>query len=365
MILPVPSVEVGPAWATEIVTAMNVIDSHTHTTGSGSSLTLGALNVNQNLNMLQYGITDASYFKSLNNVAPIAGSTATCLYASGGELYYNDNSGNQIKLTASGGINLSSIGTIGGDYSTSTASVAYSTAATTFTFTSNTGIYAKVNTGNLKIFEAVSGGNSVELKTSTGLGGSYALTLPTALPASSLPLIVSSAGVLSTAQVTTAQIADSQVTTIKILDGSVTPAKKSALGQISSDYTGTYASEGATKTNFQILSLSLTTTGRPVFVAITGMISSGYGSFIRTQNISGTTRDNNTQLKFFRDATEICSNGFEETDANYVWISLPTSIFYIDTPAAGTYTYSFKISTHPTYTYNFELSRIRLIAYEI
>ena len=287
MVLPVPSVEVGPAWATEIIAAFNKIDSHTHSVGSGSSVTLSGINVTQNLDMLQYAIVNASYYKGLNNASPIAGTTTTCLYVSGGELYYNDASGNQVKLTSAGGINLSSIGAIGGDYSTSTASVAYSTAATTFTFTSATGIYSKINTGDLKIFERVASANYVELKTSTGLGASYTVTLPTAVPATSLPLIMSAAGALSTAQLITAQIADQQVTTVKITDANVTNIKlasnsvttakildatitkvKNAALIYGRAATSTYSIAGSTATSSALSTVGLTVISNPVMVNI-------------------------------------------------------------------------------------------------
>lgn len=198
LILPIVGIEIGPDWASEINSAFNLIDTHDHTSAKGTRIPIAGISVNATLNMGDFGLSNVLNLGCKNNSVAISATTyKNSVYVAAGELYYNDNSGNQIKLTSAGGINLSSIGQIGGDYSTSTASVAYSTAGTTFTFTKDTGLYAKVNIGDLKVFEIVASGKYVEFKAPTSLAADYSLTLPAALPSIAGFLQCSTAGVLS------------------------------------------------------------------------------------------------------------------------------------------------------------------------
>jgi len=207
LVLPIVGVEIGPTWAEELNAAFNLVDTHDHTTNKGSRIPVAGLNMNATLNLGNFGLSNVLNVGCYNNSSPLNASSYTkSLYVSGGELYYNDNSGNQVKLTSAGGINLSTIGTIGGDYSTSTASVAYTSIGTTFTFTSSTGVYAKVNVGDFKIFERVSSGKYVEFKTVTGLAADYSMLLPVGLPASTLPLTVDVSGNMAFSTLSSSQI---------------------------------------------------------------------------------------------------------------------------------------------------------------
>ena len=236
LILPVVGSQIGPTWASNLNAALENVDAHDHTSGKGSKIPTAGLNINSELNFNENGATSLNYSQYKDNVSPLSAVTyPRSLDVSGGELYYNDAAGNQIQLTNAGGINLTSIGTIGGDYSTSTASLAYSSLSTTFTFASSSGIYSKVNLGDLKIFERISGGKYVEFKTPTGLSSDYSLTLPTGLPASTLPLKMSATGALSTGliqsselgslSITESQLATNSVSNTKIVDSSVTTSK--------------------------------------------------------------------------------------------------------------------------------------------
>jgi hypothetical protein len=85
-------------------------------------------------------------------------------------------------------------------------------------------------------------------------------------------------------------------------------------------------------------SVILTTTGRPVMVAITSSSSGGYVAC----DYTGTGADTGCGFSFLRSGTTISTNNiisFVGTTA--VNENLPCSVLsFIDTPAAGTYTYS-------------------------
>jgi microcystin-dependent protein len=219
LVLPTPGPlgTLGPDWALNLNTAFNVVDLHDHTTGKGSRVPVSAININSDLNMAGYNSSEARSYKCLNNLSALSLSTdVSSLYVAGGDLYYNNASGTQVKITSGSGINLTSVGSIGGDYSTSSASLSYSAVSTDFSFTSVPGITASITCGSVKISEEVSGGKYVKLQTPVGLGSNYDLTFMTGLPASTLPVMVDPSGVMTNAQIVTSQITDANVTRAKL-----------------------------------------------------------------------------------------------------------------------------------------------------
>lgn len=236
MNLPVVSVTPGPEWAEDLNTALDIIDDHDHTSGKGRPITSAALNINDDVSANNHNITSARSFNLSDQSTPISNATdVRSLYSVLGELYYNDSVGNQVQLTLDGAINATSIGGIGGDYATSTASVTYSSTSKTFFFYQNTNQSAKLDVGDLIIHETVANANGITLKSPSSLAASYIITLPTALPASNLMLQMSTTGALSPQYVSTSHIdpaglgsaayAPQSVGTAALADGSVTAAK--------------------------------------------------------------------------------------------------------------------------------------------
>ncbi len=226
--LPVVTVTLGPEWATLLNAALSVIDNHDHTSGRGRLITSAALNINDDVSINGYNLTGARSFQmqNLGSTSDIQDPTdVRCVYSVNGELYYTDNIGNQIQLTAGGALNAASVGGIGGDYATSSANVFYTSTSKTFTFNQNTDQRAKLDIGDLIIRETVASANGVTIKSASGLAASYAITLPAALPASTLALQISNTGVITPALITDAQLATDSVIEAKIQNGAVTTDK--------------------------------------------------------------------------------------------------------------------------------------------
>lgn len=217
LILPTVSSTPGPTYATEQNTAMEVIDAHDHTSGNGVQVPTAGIGIDADLTFSDYNATNVNSVRFYNNSTALAGgSDLGCVYEAGGNLYFNDASGVQIQLTAGGALNAASIGGIGGDYSTSTASEYYSSVTKTFYFTQDTNKPAHISGGNVVIAEAVTSPNTITLQSPTSLAASYTVTMPTAVPASTLPLAMSSSGVLSTGQITASQITTGTITGTQI-----------------------------------------------------------------------------------------------------------------------------------------------------
>ena len=122
--LPVPSSTLGPAWATQLNTALERVDQHDHTSGNGAKITVPALDINTDLTFKNNNATNLKSTRFINNSAVLSGlQDIRSLYVSGGDLYYNNSSGTNIRITSGGALDASSIGGIGGDYATSSGSV--------------------------------------------------------------------------------------------------------------------------------------------------------------------------------------------------------------------------------------------------
>lgn len=107
LILPDVSVTAGPQWATLLNTAYNVIDGHTHATGSGVKITPAGLNISSDLTFASNNATNlrtARFFP--NNTFTPGVNDRGCLYELLGELHYIDSVGNDVQLTLNGAIDV-------------------------------------------------------------------------------------------------------------------------------------------------------------------------------------------------------------------------------------------------------------------
>lgn len=374
-----PGGTAGPQWATKINAALTLLDSHDHTTGKGVKITPAGLNINSDLAI---GTSDApknlTSVKSLRFVSQSAvlasGDDKSCFYVVDGDLYYNNSSGAAIQLTDDSGINLSSVGSIGGDYSTTAgASVTYNDTSKLYLFKQTAAITADLAGGSVFIYENVASGKYTKLKVPTGLSSNIDLTLPAALPLSTLPVTLTSAGVLATGQIATAQIADLAVTTAKLDNGAVTAAKipdggitavklaglKYAVSDECASFTYTNSSQSSTPQVVDELDASIVTTARPVIVELVNTSSGG------SVSIGGP--DGCTILLYRSTASnfsgEIVVNTLNVTPGEYQL----TAIRLHDLSAAST-TYYYRIKCLPSVDSNnnsFSISLAKMLVREI
>jgi hypothetical protein len=156
-----------------------------------------------------------------------------------------------------------------------------------------------------------------------------------------------------------------QIPTAGIANNAVTRAKLASLGQQLSSSSSTFTTQSTSYVDVTNLSVSLTTTGRPVFLALISDADSSNPSFIQ---IEGNGLSNPAgYIKFLRDATTVGShkaviyfNGTLTSIDNYY----PGNIIVIDVPAAGTYTYKVQaLVTNATARLHME--QLKLIAFEL
>ena len=186
MQLPVPVVGVdpGPDWATQINNCLALIDSHTHVTGQGVAITPSGLDINADLSFAGNNLTLVRSTRFQNQATTLSGvSDLNCVYSSGtsGDLYYNDGSGNIIRLTQSGSI-VGTTGSIGG--LVSPASATYVPASQTFVWQSAANTAANLDCGSVILRNITASSYGLTLAPPAALGLNYTITLP-AIPATS------------------------------------------------------------------------------------------------------------------------------------------------------------------------------------
>lgn len=177
MNLPAPIVgqDPGPDWATNINACLYAIDSHNHTPGQGVPLNPNSLNINSDLPMNDNNLITARSVRFFPQPAALSlGTDLGCLYEAGVDLYYNDGSGNQIRLTQGGSI-VGTAGSIGG-LPNGTASASY--AAGTFVWQSATNTSAVMDFGSAILRNNTANSKGLTLSPPNAMGADYSLTLP-------------------------------------------------------------------------------------------------------------------------------------------------------------------------------------------
>lgn len=161
------------------------------------------------------------------------------------------------------------------------------------------------------------------------------------------------------------RVKDAGITTAKLLDANVTRAKLEALGHQLSSSSGAFSHNSAVLTDVTNLSVSITTTGRPIrFV----LVSDNNGT--NPSNIGATSSGTVGQCYFkaFRGATEIGYMLFGpniSTDpGTFSTFFPPGAAEFFDTPAAGTYTYKLQAASDGATSTVF-VEYCKLLVYEL
>lgn len=183
--LPTPEVTTGPEWANQIVDAFDNVDGHDHTAGKGLRIPVAGLNINADLEFNDNDAIELRSTRYTNHGSVLSTSSdKNCVYFVGGDLFINNNAGTSIQLTSGNSINLSTVGTIGGDYGQPgvTASATYSDTTKTFSWTQAPTQAAKMAVGDLIVYETTVSAAPITIKSSSGVTVSYDFWLPQSGP---------------------------------------------------------------------------------------------------------------------------------------------------------------------------------------
>lgn len=357
MNLPVPVVgqESGPQWASDLNSCLSIIDSHTHLSGSGVPITTGAININSDLSINNNNITTIRSNRYTAQSGTLNGaSDLGCVYVSGVDLYFNDGSGNKVRITQSGAV----AGTPGSISNlVSPASANYNSGSSSFVWQSNSNTAANMDFGSAILRNLTSGSNGVTVSPPSSLPSNYTITLPS-LPAQQNIMTLDSSGNMSapwnvdnsTLQISSNQlkVASSGITTTQLADASVTQPKlytrttgsTASAGNIAvSSSCGKFSTTSAlTFVPITNLSVTLSTTGRPVLLKILTSPNSTFNtnnpSMMRTQD------PNFSYLGYYRDGSLIGYGAIGCGESN-TFPSIFTNFEFLDTTAsAGSHTYA-------------------------
>jgi hypothetical protein len=394
LVLPTVSSTLGPDWATLLNAALTLVDSHDHSTGEGVKITPAGLNLNADVTLNDFYLTDVGSMRLTSLGATlVTPSDVGAIYNVNGNLYWNNDAGTPVQLTSGGSPVAASDGI-------SRAFSRQSVNANTIISAAGTVSYYDVDTTSSVTFtlpaaNGVSAGRFYEIKDTTGSAGTNNIVInragaDTIDGATSVNIDANYAGrkVVSDGtskwtssyifpnKVQTNYIQDSAITTAKINDAAVTQAKRVALGQqISSSSGSTLGLSTTTSASFVDvfnLSVSITTTGRPVFVGIIPDGSADAMALGISASSTGASAawSGSAQFKFVRGSTDIgifnVGGTFTSTSTQIAGVRASTAPFFIDVVAAGTYTYKVQfLQAVNLGTGSAQCQNAKLIAFEL
>lgn len=336
MDLPTVSSTLGPAWATKLNAALELLDAHDHTSGKGARVPSAGLNIDADLPFNSKNATLLRTVRFASQSGALAVSTDLgCVYNVNGDLYWNNGSGTAVQITSGASVNAGS-GSIGGLPS---GSASASFASATFTWRQATNQAALMDVGPLVIRDTAASALGITLQSPVGIAGAYSITLPSALPAAAGFLQMSTAGVLSVGPNVSAGI-----TTSHLADGGVTRAKLAAVGQQVSSSSGSFAGSATSFTNITNLAVTITTTGRPVVLQCVADDGGGVlpAGFVLTS--TGAVNGAYFQLRLNVTGSATTTIGWVQAGGDFASASgqlsfAPSVLSHFYVPAAGTYTF--------------------------
>lgn len=226
LVLPGVGITPGPAYATDLNASLTIIDTHDHSAGKGVQVTPSGLNINADLTMASNNLTVIRSTRYDVQSTPLAlSSDRGAVYVNGADLYYNDTSGNQVRLTQSGAV----AGTPGSIANlVPPASAAYVALNNSFVFQSGATTPGNLDGAALTLRNLLPSSPGLTLQPPT-LSSNYTITLPILPIAPSFMQIDSSGNVTNSIPVSqgidTANLANLSVTDAKIAIGAISIAK--------------------------------------------------------------------------------------------------------------------------------------------
>lgn len=154
--------------------------------------------------------------------------------------------------------------------------------------------------------------------------------------------------------------------TLRVKAAGITRAKLEAVGQQLSSSSGSYTMTAGSYAAVTNLTVAITTTGRPVSVRLVGAGGSS-GSSLGAYATGGASTTTRMDLIFKRDSTTIenyIAGATLASSASNQMFFAPSAFSALDTPSAGTYTYTVEVKTLDTNT-GIAVSNCKLLAYEL
>ena len=270
LIVPTVGVDPGPDWANNLNADLGILDQHNHTPGQGVPIPTSGISINADL---PFNGNNATALKSvIFNIqsSPIVATAPYigCIYFSGVDFYVNDGSGNQIRITQSGGV-AGSPGSIAN--LTSPASATYVSGTSTFVWQSAANTPANLDAGSVSLRNITANSQGITLAPTAALASSYTLTLPLVPAAQSFLAIdtsgnitgsinisggLTSANLSASAGITGSQLANQTVTATQIANATITTTQISASAGITTTQLANQQYSNAISINLSLVTLT-------------------------------------------------------------------------------------------------------------
>lgn len=373
LIVPTIGQEAAPTWNEDINTSLSLIDAHDHSVGNGVQITPDGLDINADLTFNSNNALALRSSRYTPQGSPLSLPTDLgCVYVSGVDLYFNDVSGNQIRLTQGGNI-VGTSGSISG--LTSPASASYNAGLSTFVWQSDVNTPAAMDNGPVTIRQLIANGFGVTLTASGSQSANYTLTLPQSLPGVSSFLSVDSSGNLATSTalangITASNIANGTITTTQIsgsagivgaqlANATVGPAQLTAANIQNTSVTGTITSGGPTVVSGTI---TMTNSGlNPIIAWITPDGVSGANLTLSVVNSASSTGIYTLDLLIDGSVAST-----QQVQANTGQSGEPCKLGplpFFTSISAGSHTYQLRATAPLGYTISF--THLLLVVYEV
>lgn len=184
-------------WDDKINAALELIDEHDHTPGKGVAVPVAGLDIDDNLPMGGFGLDDLGKISFATIATPSTGSLNIFVDANDNELYWRSAGGVNVQLTNGASINMTLVGGIVGDYSTVGAEVAYDDSDDRYTFKQQTGKWARIAAGPIRLYEYdTTDSVYLEMAIDGTLAASYTVIWPAAAPASAAQMRINPSGAM-------------------------------------------------------------------------------------------------------------------------------------------------------------------------
>lgn len=354
--LPNVGQETGPQYASEINGDLTLIDQHDHSFGKGVQITPAGMNISSDLSFLSNNATALRTTRFTSQSTPITGTSPdlSCVYVTNGDLYYNDSSGNQVRITQSGGV-AGSPGSITG--LVAPASATYVSVNSTFVWQSGASIAANLDARSVILRNSGASSFGLTLSPPSGMGSDSTITLPS-LPASQSIVTLDNTGAFAVPGVY-------PIISSSIAAGAVTRPKMVAVGQVISSAGGSFTTT-QTADVLLLQTTPVTTTGRPVMVFLQPSVT-GAASYLEVNTTGGNNALITSLARTAGSGSAVTTLGqYQLSCNNPVTTNLAPcgSIQILDTPSAGTYNYQCYVRSNLG-SQSAGATNVRLVAYEL
>lgn len=325
LVVPAVGSEPSPTWAQDLNADLSILDGHNHSVGSGVQIQPNGININADLSFNSNNATALRTTRFTTQLSPIpnTGVDVGEVYVSGNELYYNDvTGGHQVQITTNGSVNAGA-GSITG-LPSGTASASFS--AGTFVWQSATSTAANMDFGSAIMRNSGASSKSLTLQPPAAMAANIVETLP-AIPSSQSFMTIDPSGNMSG---------------YASINQGISRSNQVAVGQQISSSCGSFSTTSTTAVDVTNLTVTITTSGRPVFIGLQATNSGGNIQIASTISGGSTCQATFQFLRATSAISVIPLTNIFPANTEPVMQYTPGSFWFLDTPSAGTYTYKFQ-----------------------